>query len=250
MTQASYSAEEWTARCELAALYRLIAFYRMTDLVDTHISLRIPGDDQHFLINRYGVAFDRMRASDLVRIDKSGVVQDMKFTDLAVNAAGFVIHSAIHQAREDMACVIHTHTPAGVAVSAQKQGLLPISQHALKYYGKLSYHTYEGIALSPEERERLVSDLGMNRAMILRNHGLLAGGPGVKHAFHEIYMLERACQIQVQALSGGCELSIPSEDVCRRTTQQFMRDDSEHIISIAWDAALSLIEDQKASYTS
>ena len=250
MTQKHYTKEEWSARCELAALYRLIAYYRMTDLIDTHISLRIPGDSEHFLINRYGIAFDRMRASDLVRIDKSGNVQDLNFTDLAVNAAGFVIHSAVHQAREDMACVIHTHTAAGVAVSAQKEGLLPISQHALKYYNRIAYHTYEGIALSPDERERLVTDLGTNRAMILRNHGLLTGGPTVKHAFHEIYMLERACQIQVQAMSGGSELNIPSEEVCLRTAAQFQRDDSEHIITIAWDAALSLIEDQASSYAS
>lgn len=250
MTQKQYSKEEWAARCELAALYRLIAYYRMTDLIDTHISLRVPGDSEHFLINRYGVAFDRMKASDLVRIDKCGNVQDLNFTDLAVNAAGFVIHSAIHQARDDMACVIHTHTAAGVAVSAQATGLLPISQHALKYYNRLAYHTYEGIALSADERERLVADLGTHRAMILRNHGLLTGGPTVKHAFHEIYMLERACQIQVQAMSGGSELIMPSEDVCLRTATQFQREDSEHIIAIAWDAALSLIEDQKVSYSS
>ncbi|MDF9898840.1 UNVERIFIED_ORG: ribulose-5-phosphate 4-epimerase/fuculose-1-phosphate aldolase [Pseudomonas reinekei] len=174
---------EWQARCELAALYRLVAHFRMTDLIDTHITLRIPGPEHHFLINRYGVIFDRMRASDLVRIDQEGRVVDPEYAGHRVNAAGFVIHSAIHMARPDLNCVIHTHTAAGMAVAAQKQGLLPISQHALKFYGKLAYHTYEGIALSLDERERLIADLGPHRAMILRNHGLLVGGgrggPGV-----------------------------------------------------------------------
>lgn len=166
---------EWQARCELAALYRLVAHFRMTDLIDTHITLRIPGPEHHFLINRYGVIFDRMRASDLVRIDQEGRVVDPAYEGHRVNAAGFVIHSAIHMARPDLNCVIHTHTAAGMAVAAQKQGLLPISQHALKFYGKLAYHTYEGIALSLDERERLIADLGPHRAMILRNHGLLVG---------------------------------------------------------------------------
>lgn len=241
---------EWQARCELAALYRMVAHFRMTDLIDTHITLRIPGPEHHFLINQYGVIFDRMRASDLVRIDQHGNVVDEAFGDRRVNAAGFVIHSAIHMARPEMQCVIHTHTSAGIAVSAQEQGLLPISQHALKFYGKLAYHQYEGIALSLDERERLIADLGTHKAMILRNHGLLAGGASVAEAFHEIHFLERACQAQVQALAGGSKLIYPSEEVCRHTAAQFQRDESAQIISLSWNAALTLIEHQRESYCS
>ncbi|WJD67828.1 class II aldolase/adducin family protein [Pseudomonas asiatica] len=241
---------EWQARCELAALYRMVAHFRMTDLIDTHITLRIPGPEHHFLINQYGVIFDRMRASDLVRIDQHGNVVDQAFGERRVNAAGFVIHSAIHMARPDMHCVIHTHTAAGIAVSAQEHGLLPISQHALKFYGKLAYHQYEGIALSLDERERLIADLGTHKAMILRNHGLLAGGASVAEAFHEIHFLERACQAQVQALAGGGKLIYPSEEVCRHTAAQFQRDESAQIISLSWNAALTLIEHQRESYCS
>lgn len=243
------SESEWQARCELAALYRLIAYYRMTDLIDTHITLRVPGAEGHFLINRYGVAFERMRASDLVLIDLEGRVVDSHFGG-RVNAAGFVIHSAIHEARPDLHCIIHTHTAAGMAVAAQRDGLLPLSQHALKFYGNLAYHTYEGIALSLEERERLVADLGPHKAMILRNHGLLAAGGSVAAAFHEIYFLERACQAQIQALSGGVALTLPSEAVCRHTAAQFTRDGIDGIIELAWQAALSLIEAQRADWCS
>lgn len=241
---------EWQARCELAALYRMVAHFRMTDLIDTHITLRIPGPEHHFLINQYGVIFDRMRASDLVRIDQHGNVVDQANGERRVNAAGFVIHSAIHMARPDMHCVIHTHTAAGIAVSAQEHGLLPISQHALKFYGKLAYHQYEGIALSLDERVRLIADLGTHKAMILRNHGLLAGGSSVAEAFHEIHFLERACQAQVQALAGGSKLIYPNEEVCRHTAAQFQRDESAQIISLSWNAALTLIEHQRESYCS
>ncbi|MCI8211342.1 class II aldolase [Pseudomonas sp. S25] len=249
-TPYSIDAVEWQARCELAALYRLIAHFRMTDLIDTHISLRIPGPEHHFLINRYGVIFDRMKASDLVRIDEHGQVVNGDTENSRVNAAGFIVHSAIHMAREDLNCVIHTHTAAGMAVAAQEHGLLPITQHALKFYGKLGYHTYEGIALSLEERQRLVADLGPHKAMILRNHGLLAAGGSVAQAFHEIHFLERACQAQIQALAGNSKLLQPSEEVCRLTAQQFDRDEAAEIIQLSWHAALTLIEDQRESYCS
>lgn len=208
---------EWQARCELAALYRLVAHFRMTDLIDTHITLRIPGPEHHFLINRYGVIFDRMRASDLVRIDQQGRIVDPHYAGHRVNAAGFVIHSAIHMARPDLNCVIHTHTAAGMAVAAQKQGLLPISQHALKFYGKLAYHTYEGIALSLDERERLIADLGPHKAMILRNHGLLAAAATLPLAFVHLWTLQRACDVQVMQAGLGRAIPIP-EAVARKTT--------------------------------
>lgn len=245
----SISTVEWQARCELAALYRLVAYYRMTDLIDTHITLRVPGTD-HFLINRYGIAFERMKASDLVLIDLDGQTVPGPYGEQRVNAAGFVIHSAIHAARPDMHCVIHTHTAAGMAVSCQRDGLLPLTQHALKFYGKLAYHRYEGIALSLEERERLVADLGPHKAMILKNHGLLAGGASVAEAFHEIYFLERACQAQVQALAGGQALEFPSEEIRRHTANQFSRDGIDEIIGLAWEAALSLIEEQRGDWCS
>ena len=238
---------EWEARCQLAALYRLIAHYKMTDLIDTHISLRVPGEPNHFLINRYGVIFDHMCASDLVKIDHDGKIVESYDQGKKVNVAGFVIHSAIHHAKPHLDCVIHTHTADGIAVSAQQEGLLPISQHALKFYRRLSYHSYEGIALSLEERARLVNDLGNNKAMILRNHGLLAAGESVAHAFHEIFFLERACQIQVKALSGQ-NLIYPSEALCEFTASQFEQDDAEGIIWDAWHAALSLIEKDKADF--
>lgn len=238
--------DEWTVRCELAALYRLAAHFRMTDMIDTHITARVPGPEHHFLINRYGVLFHEMRASDLVKIDVEGRVVEAEATQhperYRVNAAGFTIHSAIHTARPDLTCVIHTHTPAGSAVSAQKQGLLPISQHALKFYGHLAYHDYEGIALDLGERERLVADLGSHNAMILRNHGLLVGGTSIPAAFQDIYFLERACEIQVRALAGNAELTFPPEAVRRLTAEQFARDESDNITGLQWQAALRLIE--------
>src|SRR5277367_6509871 len=168
------SPEEWQLRCDLAALYRLVAHHRWTDFIYTHLSARLPGPDHHFLINRYGVLFENMRASDLVKIDLDGNVVEDSPQSKRVNAAGFTIHSAIHMAREDLMCVVHTHTAAGIAVSAQKHGLLPLSQHACKFYNRIAYHGYEGIALDLDERERLVADLGpRHKAMILRNHGLL-----------------------------------------------------------------------------
>ncbi|QJQ97157.1 class II aldolase/adducin family protein [Halomonas sp. PA5] len=244
------STQEWQARCELAALYRLIAHYRMTDLIDTHLTLRVPDAPNHFLINNYGVPFERMRASDLVRIDHQGQVVDSLNPRGLVNAAGFVIHSAIHEARPELDCVIHTHTAAGMAVAAQEEGLLPLTQHALKFHGKLAYHEYEGVALDIAERERLVADLGPYKAMILRNHGLLTAGESVAEAFMEIYFLERACQAQVQALAGGRPLHIPSEAVQRHTAAQFAAEGEREIVELAWQAALCLIKEQRSDYCS
>jgi ribulose-5-phosphate 4-epimerase/fuculose-1-phosphate aldolase len=242
----NHSKAEWQLRCQLAALYRVVAHFRMTDLIDTHISARVPGARSHFLINRYGVLFHEMRASDLVKIDLEGRVVDAREADAAVNQAGFTIHSAIHAAREDVACVIHTHTAAGIAVSAQKHGLLPISQHALKFYGRLAYHAYEGIALDLEERERLVRDLGPHMAMILRNHGLLAAGNSIAQAFDQIYFLERACQAQVQAMSGGARLLRPSKKVRLRTRRQYDTASSDAVVDLAWTSALRLIGDESS----
>jgi ribulose-5-phosphate 4-epimerase/fuculose-1-phosphate aldolase len=248
---AGVSEAEWQIRCDLAALYRLVAHHRWTDFIYTHISARLPGPEHHFLINKYGVNFHEMRASDVVKIDLDGnVVEEGDISSRRVNAAGFTIHSAIHMARPDLMCVVHTHTQAGIAVSAQKDGLLPISQHALKFYGRLAYHGYEGIALDLDERERLVADLGQHKAMILRNHGLLVGGTSIPEAFHMIYMLERACAAQVAALSGGQEIVLPPEDVRIHTAEQFRKQEKDEHYAMVWDAALRLIEEGRPSYRS
>ena len=248
---AGVSEEEWQLRCDLAALYRLVAHHRWTDFVYTHLSVRLPGPDHHFLINKYGVLFHEMRASDLVKIDLHGnVVEQGDTSSRRVNAAGFTIHSAIHMARPDLLCVVHTHTQAGIAVSAMQDGLLPISQHALKFYGRLAYHGYEGIALDIDERERLVADLGSHKAMILRNHGLLMGGTSIPEAFHMTYMLERACDAQVAALAGGQALVYPPEEVCRHTAEQFRMMENEEHYSWMWRTALRLIENDRPDYRS
>ncbi|WP_291298557.1 class II aldolase/adducin family protein [Elioraea sp.] len=241
----AYSEAEWQVRCDLAALYRLVAHHRMTDLIYTHISARVPsendgGPEHHFLINPYGVLFHEITASSLVKVDLEGNVVSPG-TSSRVNAAGFTIHSAIHMARHDAACVIHTHTEAGIAVSAQEHGLLPISQHALKFYGHLAYHDYEGIALDLDERDRLVRDLGQHKAMILRNHGLLVAGRSIAEAFNLIYYLERACQAQISALAGGAKLVLPPEEVRLRTAAQFNGGASLEHCDMAWEAASRLI---------
>lgn len=198
------SAEEWQVRTDLAACYRIIAMYGWDDLVFTHISARVPGGEDHFLINPYGMLFEEITASSLVKVDLGG--NKVLESEYPVNPAGFVIHSAVHEAREDAGCVLHTHTKAGIAVSAQKDGLLPISQTAMFPFVTLSYHDYEGVALNDDEKPRLVSDLGSNNALILRNHGLLTTAPTIADAFLLMYVLETACQIQIMAQSGGGEL--------------------------------------------
>lgn len=236
------TSEETTTRADLAALYRLVAHFRMTDLIDTHISARIPGTPDHFLINRYGVLFHEMRPEDLVKIDPEGrAVDGSGDPSQRVNAAGFTIHSAIHMARHDLACVIHTHTADGMAVACQQEGLLPITQHALKFHGRLGYHAYEGIALDLGERARLVASMRSHRAMVLRNHGLLAAGRSIAEAFVNIYFLERACQAQVKALAGNRPLSLPAPEVCERTARQFEREDSLAHCELAWRSAQRLL---------
>jgi ribulose-5-phosphate 4-epimerase/fuculose-1-phosphate aldolase len=198
------SDEEWQIRVDLAACYRAIALYGWDDLVFTHISARVPGGDHHFLINAYGMMFEEITASSLVKVDLTG--NKVLESPYEINPAGFVIHSAVHEAREDVGCVLHTHTRAGVAVSAQASGLLPISQSSLFPYATLAYHSYEGLALNDDEKSRLVGDLGSQNAMILRNHGLLTTGASIADAFLLMYMLESACQIQIMAQSSGGEL--------------------------------------------
>jgi len=198
------SNEEWQARVDLAAAYRLVALYGWDDLIFTHISARVPGPEHHFLINPYGMMFDEITASSLVKVGLDGKkVMDSAYD---INPAGFTIHSAVHAAREDAMCVMHLHTRHGVAVSAQKQGLLPISQQSLFALASIAYHDYEGLALNDDEKPRLVADLGDKNNLILRNHGLLTIGANAAEAFLSMYILERSCEIQLMAEAGGAEL--------------------------------------------
>jgi ribulose-5-phosphate 4-epimerase/fuculose-1-phosphate aldolase len=241
------SREEWEVRCDLAAAYQLAALYRWTDLIYTHFSARVPGSN-HLLINPYGLMFDEITASTLVKIDKDGNVVDDP-TGLGVNRAGFVIHGCVHAARPEVNCVIHTHTRAGVAVSAQQCGLLPLSQHALRVYGMVTYHDYEGIALDLDERTRLARDLGpTSLAMILRNHGLLTLGQTVAEAFELMYYLDCACQIQIDALAGGrVEAQLISEATAQKGFEQFQRPGGSELEK-EWPALLRLLDRKGIAY--
>jgi ribulose-5-phosphate 4-epimerase/fuculose-1-phosphate aldolase len=198
------SEQEWQTRVDLAACYRAVSMYGWDDLVFTHISARVPGPEHHFLINPYGLMFEEVTASSLVKVDLQG--NKVMDTDYEINPAGFTIHSAVHDAREDAQCVMHLHTAAGIAVSATKQGLLPLSQQSLFALSSLSYHDYEGVALNPDEKTRLVADLGETNFMILRNHGLLTCAETIADAFLYMYLLECSCQIQLKAQASGQEL--------------------------------------------
>ena len=204
------SKEEWQTRVDLAACYRTVAQNGWDDLIFTHISARVPGPEHHFLINPYGMMFEEITASSLVKVDLNG--EKVMDSDYDINPAGFVIHSAVHEAREDAQCVMHLHTAAGIAVSATKEGLLPISQQSLFALSSLSYHDYEGVALNMDEKQRLVADLGTTNFMILRNHGLLTCADSIADAFLAMYLLQRSCEIQVKAQASGQELiPIPAQ---------------------------------------
>ena len=243
------SEDELRLRQELAACYRLIAHFGMTDLIFNHISVRLPNPDGQFLINPYGLMYEEITASNLVKIDGAGVLVEP--SDFGVNPAGFVIHSAIHAARPDAHCVLHTHTRAGCAVAAQAHGLLPLNQMSLEFYDDVAYHDYEGIALDTAERERLVADLGAKSVMILRNHGLLTVGATPKQAFLRMFYLERACEIQVSAMTGDAPVTFPSEEVCILTRQQFATPDrptsdsafaDPDAVDLTWAALLRMLD--------
>jgi ribulose-5-phosphate 4-epimerase/fuculose-1-phosphate aldolase len=215
---ATIAPEEWAVRVELAACYRLVALYGMDDIVYTHISARVPGPDEHFLINPFGTMFEEITASSLVKIDVDGRV--ISPTGARVNEAGFVIHSAIHAARRDVDCVIHTHTRAGMALSTFKAGLLPLCQKSMLFQNRLAYHAFEGIAFDPGERERLVADLGSHKAMVLRNHGLLTCGRDCAEAFSLMYQLDLACQVQVDVLAANAAYGLPPDEVAEKAASQ------------------------------
>jgi len=240
------SAEEWETRVNLAACYRLASHFRMTDLIYTHISARVPGPDHHFLINAFGLLWDEITASTLVKVTLDGDIVDDP-TGNGINRAGYVIHSAVHRARADVECVMHTHTQAGIAVSAQDQGLLPISQHAMRFTGAIGYHDYEGLALDLDEQARLVRDLGERKAMILRNHGLLTCAESIAEAFDLMYYLERACQTQIGAMAGGAKLRMPPPGVAEKTAGQFRALPYKQK-KTEWKAHLRMLDKADASY--
>lgn len=206
--RARVSDAEWEARLELAALYRLCAHFGLTDTIYTHISLRVPGEGEAFLINSFGLLYEEVTASNLVKVDVSGEILDDPL-GLGINRAGFVIHGALHEGRPDVACVLHTHSAAGIAVSAQRGGLLPISQHAAVVLGLIAYHDFEGIAIHRDEQVRLQQDLGDKHILILRNHGLLTAGRTAAEALVLMMTLERACDAQVKAQAGGALTPLP-----------------------------------------
>jgi len=242
----SVSPEEWQTRVDLAALYRLVALYGWDDLVFTHISARVPGEDNHFLLNPYGLLFEEIKASDLVKIDLEGNI--VSETEHFVNAAGFTIHSAVHGNGQHNHAVIHTHSNDGVAVSAQEHGLLPISQTAMVIRNECAYHDYEGIALNHDERERLLNDLGDKHCMILKNHGLLATGATCADAWLRLFFLERACTMQIKALSGGSKLNMVPNDVVELVTDQGQMASEQGIGNLAWPALIRKLDKIDVSY--
>ncbi len=234
------SEQEWQARVDLAAAYRLVAHYAWDDLIFTHLSARVPGPEHHFLINPYGMMFEEITASSLVKVNLEG--QIVLSSPYFINPAGFTIHSAVHAAREDALCVIHLHTDHGVAVSAQKNGLLPVSQQSLFALASLAYHSYEGLALNEDEKSRLVADLGNKTYMILRNHGLLTIGKTPAEAFLGMYILERACRIQILAQSGGGTLLPVAEPIIETVAAQLNAVTVGQGAQLAWPGLLRKLD--------
>ena len=245
------SPEEWALRVDLAACYRLVAMYGMSDLIFTHISAKLPhsvsGEAPQFLINPYGLMFDEITASSLIKIDMAG--NQITPSEFSVNRAGFVIHSTLHEARHDAVCVLHTHSRAGVAVSAQKAGLLPISQQATLLMGSLSYHDYEGLAVHDDERDRLKADMGESNYLILRNHGLLTVGKTVPDTFLAMYFLECACQIQISAQAGGEITQVPQKVLDGVSTAvKLQQSNNVSAGALAWPALLRRLDRLNPGY--
>jgi ribulose-5-phosphate 4-epimerase/fuculose-1-phosphate aldolase len=240
------SAEEWQARQDLAACYRLVDRFCMTDLIYNHITLRIPGTPDHLLINLYGLLYKEITASSLVKIDLEGNILWKPDTDYGINRSGFVIHGAIHAARPDVGCIIHTHTRAGMAVSAMKRGLIPLTQTGMRFIGHLGYHDYEGPAIDLAERERLVRDMGEHHALILRGHGLLTSGPSAGEAFNLMYNLELACRTQVDTMAAHDDLYVPPREVLERTADLYQPGTRRPYGVLEWHAMLRLLKAETA----
>jgi ribulose-5-phosphate 4-epimerase/fuculose-1-phosphate aldolase len=244
-TRALVGEAEWQQRVDLAAAYRLAHYYRWTDQIYTHFTAKVPGTE-HFLINPYGVLFEEVTASCLVKVDLDGRVL-LDPTGIGINPAGFLIHSCVHRARPELACVLHTHSASGLAVAAQKRGLLNLTQHAMRFHQRLGYHDYEGVALDFSEQERLVRDLGPHKAMILRNHGLLAAGTTIRDAFEQLYYLERACEAQVRAQSGGAEL-IECDGAVAEKVAQVLDRPGRSAYAHDWPALRRMLDRSDGSY--
>jgi len=242
------SDAEWQLRCDLAACYRLVALHGWSDLVFTHISVRLPGEGHRFLINPYGLLFEEITASSLVAVDQDG--NKLHDTPFPVNRAGFVIHSAVHAAREDAQCVLHTHTRAGVAVSAQAGGVLPISQQSTFVLASLAYHDYEGVALHDEEKPRLQADLGHANFLMLRNHGLLTVGTSIADAFLSMYIFETSCQIQLAAQSGGGALTQIPQTILDGVAASMRTQTQGQGGAFVWPALLRKLERMDTGYRS
>jgi ribulose-5-phosphate 4-epimerase/fuculose-1-phosphate aldolase len=234
---------EQELRIQLAAAYRLIDRFGMSDLIYTHLSARLPGPEKHFLLNPYGLMFSEITASSLIKVDFEGnIIDNSNFT---INRTGFVLHSAILSARQDVNCVVHTHSSFGTAVSMLECGLLPVSQFALQFYQKIAYHGYEGLSLHLSQREHMTKDLGDKRVMIMRNHGLLTAGRTIPEAFILMFYLNRTCEAQILAQSSGSKLIIPPESVCKKSAQQ---QDAEDLGQRQWPALLRLLDKEDPSY--
>ena len=244
--QGKVSDAEWALRVDLAAAYRLVALYGWSDLVFTHISARIPGPEHHFLINPYGLMFDEITASSLVKVDMDCNI--LQATSFPVNPAGFTIHSCVHEAREDVGCVLHTHSRAGVGVSAQAKGLLPLSQQSTLILSSLGYHGYEGLALRADEKPRLQANLGTNRFLMLRNHGLLTVGASIADAWLNMYIFEAACRIQIDAQAGGAGLNLIAPELIAFNASVMKMATAGQGANIAWPALLRKVERADASY--
>jgi len=235
------SAQEWQARVQLAACYRLIDYYGMSDLIYNHITASIPGTD-HFLINLYGLLYKEITASSLVKIDLAGNIITTPKTDYGINKSGYVIHGAIHEARAVVQCVIHTHTRAGMAVSTMQCGLLPLTQTSMRFVGHIGYHQFQGPAIDLAERASLVHDLGPHDAMILYNHGLLTCGATIEQAFNTMYQLELSCRSQVDAMAARTELMIPADSVLAHTANLYQPGTRRPYGVLEWPAMLRLLE--------
>lgn len=243
-----YSTTEWEARVNLAACYQLMPLFGMSDLVYNHITARIPGTDDEILINPYGYMYEEITASNLIKINVKGDVLDNPNTDgTGLNQAGYVIHSAVHGARHDVGCVIHTHSRAGMAVSAMECGLLPITQTAMRFKD-IAYHDYESVAIDMDEQQRLVADLGTQDAMILRSHGLLVASPSIAEAFNAMYWLEMACRAQVDALAGNTKLIIPPQPVVEKTHHLYQPGVRRPFGIMEWPAMLRYLDRRNATY--
>jgi len=240
------SPEEWAKRIDLAAAYRLVQLYGMAEMIANHISTRVPGEDNAFLINPYGMLYEQMHASCFIKVDIDGKVL-FNPTEYDVNRAGYVIHSAIHRARHEVDCVIHTHTIAGMAVSAMKCGLMPIAQTAMRFID-IGYHDYEGIAIELDEQARLVRDLGDREAMVLRNHGLLVVGGSIPQAWDNIFRLERACQLQVTALSCNTELALPPRKIVEEASHLYQPGVRRKFGILEWPALIRKLDSIDPTY--